>query len=86
MEKKTEKDITVRPSELYEKAIRSKRPEKYKKIDDGLIWTCAIKLKKVDFFADFGKKKLIKLSRGSKKQIVFKHFLIKLSRRFYTNF
>ena len=26
---KTEKDITVRPSELYEKAISSKRPDNF---------------------------------------------------------
>ncbi len=54
--KKTEKDITVRPSELYEETIRSKRPEKnffsvlFQKNDDGLICACAIKLKKSRFF------------------------------------
>jgi hypothetical protein len=60
---KTEKDITVRPNEMYEKAIRSKRPEIFffsvliQKNDDGLICACAIKLKKkFDFFAEFEKK------------------------------
>jgi hypothetical protein len=55
--KKTEKDITVRPSEPYEESIRSKCPEKnyffsvlIQKNDDRLIWACAIKLKKSRFF------------------------------------
>ena len=60
---KTEKDLTVRPNELYEKTIRSKRPEIFffsfnTKKDDGLICACAIKLKKkIVFFAEFEKKK-----------------------------
>jgi hypothetical protein len=53
--KKTEKDISVSPSELYEEVISSKRPEFFfsvliQKNDDGLICAYAIKLKKARFF------------------------------------
>jgi len=56
------------------------------KNDDGLIWACAIKLKKVDFFAEFEKKKINQIVSGIKEKDVFKNFSNKLSRKFYTNF
>jgi hypothetical protein len=76
---KTEEDITVSPSELYEKAIRSKRPEIFffsfnTKNDDGLICACAIKLKKSRFFLLNLRKKNNQIVSGIKEKDVFKKF------------